>query len=208
MSEAKKKIVQSSIELFNNNGFSNVSQHKVANHLGISPGNVTYHFKKKSDILEFIYEEYENSIENHFNFFLDSDMLISNLDLLIKSWFKENYYYRFLFSELENVLRTSDKIGKSYRLFVSKINNLFLAIYKMLIRLKYVSPENIKDLNNNLTPILHLVTTFHCTYQKITLDGASTPLFLKSIPLFYGVFHPYLNELGIKEFRRISLDTV
>ena len=47
----RKKILDASIELFNTQGIQNVSTEKIAMQIGISPGNLTYHFKRKSDLV-------------------------------------------------------------------------------------------------------------------------------------------------------------
>lgn len=47
----RKRILQASIELFNCHGVQNVSLESIAARLGISRGNLTYHFKRKQELL-------------------------------------------------------------------------------------------------------------------------------------------------------------
>lgn len=51
----KDRIVQKSIELFNRYGVQNVPIHRIAAELGISPGNLTYHFKTKDILVRSIF---------------------------------------------------------------------------------------------------------------------------------------------------------
>jgi len=48
MQHTKQKIVNTTIRLFNESGFANVSLPHIAKAMGISLGNLTYHFPKSS----------------------------------------------------------------------------------------------------------------------------------------------------------------
>ena len=50
--KTKDKIKIKATELFNNKGFKNVTLREVAKALGISYGNVTYHFKTKKEVIK------------------------------------------------------------------------------------------------------------------------------------------------------------
>ena len=54
MSSTRIKIVETSILLFNNKGLANVRLQDIAEYNDISPGNLTYHFKTKKDLMEYI----------------------------------------------------------------------------------------------------------------------------------------------------------
>jgi hypothetical protein len=48
----KQKILNTSIRLFNEDGMANVPLQQIAKEIGISPGNLAYHFKNKEAIIE------------------------------------------------------------------------------------------------------------------------------------------------------------
>ena len=58
--KTRDRIIQASKELFNEQGERNVTTNHIASHLGISPGNLYYHFKNKQQIIFDIYLEYED----------------------------------------------------------------------------------------------------------------------------------------------------
>ena len=54
MSSTRKKIIESSILLFNSKGLANVRLQDIAEYNNISPGNLTYHYKTKKDLMDYI----------------------------------------------------------------------------------------------------------------------------------------------------------
>ncbi|MBT5233445.1 MAG: TetR/AcrR family transcriptional regulator, partial [Flavobacteriaceae bacterium] len=54
VSSTRIKIVESSILLFNKKGLANVRLQDIAEYNNISPGNLTYHFKTKKDLMDYI----------------------------------------------------------------------------------------------------------------------------------------------------------
>lgn len=55
--ETRKEILEMSRMLFNERGFNDVSIRDIATALGISNGNLTYHFKRKEEIVEALLAE-------------------------------------------------------------------------------------------------------------------------------------------------------
>lgn len=53
----KQEIIQTAKRLFNERGYNQVSTQDIAEALGISKGNLNYHFKRKEDMLDAIVEE-------------------------------------------------------------------------------------------------------------------------------------------------------
>ncbi len=52
--DTREDILKTAKELFNERGYNAVSVRDIADAVGISKGNLTYHFKKKEDIVEAI----------------------------------------------------------------------------------------------------------------------------------------------------------
>jgi AcrR family transcriptional regulator len=60
--KTKKRIVETTIQLFNEFGFPNVKLPLIADTLGISLGNLTYHFPKKENLIELIYDTFRKEL--------------------------------------------------------------------------------------------------------------------------------------------------
>ena len=56
------KILSKSLQLFNKHGVHDVSAHDICGELGFSPGNFTYHFGKKSEVIRILIESLESEL--------------------------------------------------------------------------------------------------------------------------------------------------
>ena len=61
-SKTKEKILRTALGLFNNEGESAVSSVDIASVIGISPGNLYYHYKGKDEIIIELFADFEEEI--------------------------------------------------------------------------------------------------------------------------------------------------
>jgi AcrR family transcriptional regulator len=90
-------ILEKAVELFNDRGYSAVSMRDIADALEKSVGNITYHFKKKSDlVVAIVARQYSDLEQLQFDIVPDlmglQTQLISMLDFRLK--------YRFYFASI------------------------------------------------------------------------------------------------------------
>ena len=55
--KTRDKIIDTAIQLFNERGTKTISTNHIAAEIGISPGNLYYHFRNKEDIIRAIFEQ-------------------------------------------------------------------------------------------------------------------------------------------------------
>jgi AcrR family transcriptional regulator len=58
----REKIVVAAIDLFNQKGIQHVAIEHIARHMHISPGNLTYHFKRKRDLIHATFESMQERL--------------------------------------------------------------------------------------------------------------------------------------------------
>jgi len=62
LQNTKSKITQTTINLFNEHGCRNVSLPQISDAMGISLGNLTYHFPKKDDLMLSVYKKFQDEL--------------------------------------------------------------------------------------------------------------------------------------------------
>lgn len=112
--QTKASIIQKAIELFNESGTASISMNALAESLGISAGNLQYHYKNKEEIIRAILEDmfkqfdviYEQIAKPFTQETLRQIMRI-NFDLVWK--------YRFFYREFAALLRNDKTLANRFR---------------------------------------------------------------------------------------------
>jgi AcrR family transcriptional regulator len=100
----KEAIVNTAIELFNEKGTAAVSTNHIAEAMGISPGNLYYHFRNKEEIIRKIYQKMAGEMDTAW---LIGDDGLSALDKFFKAMTaiqRMLVSYRFFQKELSILL--------------------------------------------------------------------------------------------------------
>ena len=101
--KTRDRILDASLELFNADGESNVTTLQIADEIDISPGNLYYHFKSKSEIVTELYDRYEHEIQELLAV-PEVEISVDDQWLFLHLLFETIARYRFLYQDLVNVL--------------------------------------------------------------------------------------------------------
>jgi AcrR family transcriptional regulator len=94
----RERILQASLALFNAQGLAAVSTHRIAAELGISPGNLHYHFKAKQLIVDRLFRRFEDRLES-LNASSNTVRAIDDLWLALHLRFEAIDAYRFVYRD-------------------------------------------------------------------------------------------------------------
>ncbi len=115
--KTRDRILQASLALFNEEGERNVTTNHIAAHLGISPGNLYYHFRNKADIIYTIFLQYRALVNQYLVVPRDRPLTIKDKMFYLESVFDGLWHYRFFHRDLEYLLTTDERLRRDYRDF-------------------------------------------------------------------------------------------
>jgi len=98
-----ERILEVTLELFNRFGEPNVSTTLISAELGISPGNLYYHYPAKDELINALYERYERSLNELLNA-SDGVRNVEDAWFFMHSLFETIWDYRFLYRDLNDLL--------------------------------------------------------------------------------------------------------
>jgi AcrR family transcriptional regulator len=166
--KTRERIVQCSLELFNQLGERSVSTNHIAAHMEISPGNLYYHFPNKQAIIAELFSEYETLV----NTFLRppkgrqasvEDKRYYLLEILDGMW-----RYRFLHRDLEHLLDADPELAARYRRFSQHCLIQAMAIYGGFVEAGILQMDKvqIESLTLNTWIVLTSWVRFLCTTRE------------------------------------------
>lgn len=115
--KTRDKIILASLELFNELGERNVTTNHIAAHMGISPGNLYYHFRNKGEIIYEIFQQYRQRVENTLEVGPDRVLGVQEKLFFLEEIFDGLWQYRFFHRDLEYLLDSDPRLRHHYREF-------------------------------------------------------------------------------------------
>lgn len=110
MNKTKIRILRAARDLFNEQGYGNVTIRMIAGALKMSSGNLNYHFKKREDILEALYFEMVETFDQRITQLEEIEYTIQKVYDDMFSSLSRMIDYRFFWTDLYNILRSNSAI--------------------------------------------------------------------------------------------------
>ena len=163
--KTRDRILECALQLFNEQGEPNVTTLEIATEMGISPGNLYYHFHGKEPLILALFERFHNELAPLLNPPAEARLDVEDYWLFLHLIVERLAQYRFLFQDLSNLAGRLPKLAHGIRLW---LNVLKRTLASLLARLQ---ADN--QLNSNtqalgqLVEQITLTLLFSLDYQRI-----------------------------------------
>lgn len=111
----RERILELSLRLFNEFGEPNITTTIIAEEMGISPGNLYYHFRNKDDIVNSIFIQFEGEINRMLSVPADRRPNIEDVWLYLHLLFELAWRYRFFYRDLSDLLSRNRKLELQFK---------------------------------------------------------------------------------------------
>ncbi|WNC70436.1 TetR/AcrR family transcriptional regulator [Thalassotalea psychrophila] len=199
--KTKDKILIASLDAFADEGVGQISTNHIADIMDISPGNLYYHFKSKSEIIA----ELLRCFTTDFGTFLKSDTV--DISTNQSMWLKLNLgyqlmdKYRFIFCESSYILNKYPELRRLFTKAMQTTKNAIDTFCQHLQKQLIVKADEqeIISLSNNM----HLLFTQWPSYIAASVrhgivdnvKGSDEHLFIKQgVNQILNLIYPYLNS--------------
>jgi AcrR family transcriptional regulator len=109
-----ERILEVTLELFNRFGEPNVSTTLISAELGISPGNLYYHYPAKDELINGLFDRYERALGE----LLHAGDHVRNVEdawLFFHMLFELIWQYRFLYRDLNDLLSKNRRLETHFQ---------------------------------------------------------------------------------------------
>ncbi len=180
--KTRDRILQSSRHLFNSQGERNVTTNHIASHLGISPGNLYYHFRNKSMIVAELFSEFERQMDMFFELPEQSPVSLEHKTHYLESLLAILWEFRFLHQSLEHLLESDPELAERYRQFAQRSLYSTRMIYEAFADagILQLTARQAENLSINVWIVLSSWMRFLVTTQGTRLN-LSEPLLRRGI---------------------------
>ncbi len=127
--KTRDRILEASLALFNARGERAVTTNHIAAHLGISPGNLYYHFANKQAIVAQLFAAYEARVDGFLRHPEGRSLQIEDKAVYLEALLAAMWDYRFLHRDLEHLLESDAQLAQRYRQFAARCLAHARAIY-------------------------------------------------------------------------------
>jgi AcrR family transcriptional regulator len=193
MTKTKQRILDTAVQLFNEQGTDVVSTNHIAEALGMSPGNLYYHFSNKEEIIRAIFERLFVVWDE--TFALPEDRLPTLADAvgLVESNFKILYEYRFIYREILALLKADEALHQQYIAVRERGYTGFREIIALFGQTNIITVPD-EDTVTALADMCWMISEFWLTTVEITGQSVSPEQMKRGTELMMSVLRPYISK--------------
>jgi AcrR family transcriptional regulator len=198
--DTKEKILKAALSLFNNKGTEWTTVRDIAKKVGISHGNLCYHFPTTDHIIEQLY----------FNLVAELDQEMSQMQQATQNpedvfkggrvLFDLLYKYKFLMLNFVDIMRRLPKINKHFRELQNRRNAEFKVVFNNLVVAGMMRPEIYPGFFDDLLINMSILGDFWISHAEIRFEGEEKD----KLDFYYRVTSivllPLLTEKGLALF--------
>ena len=162
----RSRVLAESLRLFNERGEGNVTTGMIAESLGMSPGNLYYHFRNKDQIVEQLFARFEERIDVPPPAPSAGPDAIEDLWLYLHLMFEAILEYRFLYRSLDDLVGRSRKLRDHFNRIARRKRDAIVTLCEGLVGggLMRATPEEIHALAQNVL----VVSTYWLNYRALS----------------------------------------
>lgn len=192
--ETKERILKTALDLYNTQGIHTITSRHIAAEMGISAGNLHYHFKHTDEIIKTLYDRLA----------VDFDAIVLAIEALPRidpgimrsitdRSFELVYKYRFIFLHFVEIGMRIPAIKKDYYRITQRREKEFLAILEKFKADGIFRSDIPADILQALVTQIFIVADFWLSNNELTLKLKGNKAIAHYSNIFSSMFYPYLT---------------
>lgn len=205
MNQRKNDILEQARQLFNRTGTYSVSTRDISNALGISQGNLTYHFPHKSAIVERLYTQMNQELEAIRQETIPHPISLTNLFIWTRKQQCIQKKYQFIWLDMARLRKDHSEIDGHFSALIEGQRQQFPFLIAALADRGTIraglSPATIALLFEQILILGNFWLQAHAVM------GDLHPSEISYLQIALGPLLPYLTQAGESEWSALSAVT-
>jgi len=190
----RDKILDNSLYLFNNKGVNSTSIRDIAARMGISDGNLRYHFRTRDELIEALFDRLADQIGQDLANSSKQDLNMKIMYDLLLGLMNSFYAYRFLLKDLNSIIQTHPKTKKKFHKITAERLMLVNGMIREYMSLGYMKAEPYPGHYDQLVENILIVSHFWINGSELFYKGKQKDVVKHYTQSIFSLMHPHLTE--------------
>ncbi|MDD0976031.1 TetR/AcrR family transcriptional regulator [Pseudomonas fontis] len=198
--KTRDRILECALQLFNQQGEPNVSTLEIANEMGISPGNLYYHFHGKEPLVLGLFERFEDELTPLLDPPLEVQLDAEDYWLFLHLIVERMAQYRFLFQDLSNLTGRLQKLARGMRNLINALKRTLASLLASLKAQGQVTSGT--QALGQLVEQITLTLLFSLDYQRVLAKDGEVGIVVYQVMMLVA---PHLESGSRQAAERLAL---
>ncbi|WP_436515340.1 TetR/AcrR family transcriptional regulator [Ekhidna sp. To15] len=203
LSKTKLKIIETTVALFNKDGFADIGTRQIAAKLQISRGNLSYHYSGKEKMLPDIYQIMVSKRQKMLPA-LNESLSLKSIYVFFGSLTTLQVDYKFFFRDLNQVLSSSSVVRSQFVKHSKEHRSYDLAFIDQLVENEILIPEPDEGIYQNLAHVVWVTRIFWMSQEKFS-DFIDVNNSEHASQVILDLFYPFLTDKGLLDYKMMKL---
>lgn len=198
----KSRILSTALHLFNELGLAKVTLRSIAKEMGISQGNLCYHYKKREDILEALYYQLVAKMDETVDVAASRSPSLASSFLLSKEMMQHFFDYRFFMLDFVQIMREQKTIQTHYQQLSQLREQQFIGLFQLWVQEGLMRSEEFQGEYHNMYIRSNILGDFWLS-SAITRSSLHPDIVEQYNRILFQNIYPYLTSKGKAQFKEI-----
>lgn len=195
----KDKILETALTLFNQNGIDSVTIRHIAQEMGISHGNLQYHFGNTNIIIQELYYRMAATFDELIaSASIQVNEELQQFKLSVSAGYRLIHAYRFIFLHFVEIGRRVPDISKHYSQNLKKRELQMMYWFKVLQEKGMMRKDIPAYIQQQLVQQIFIISDFWLSSNEISLRLGGKKAIQYHERLFFSLLYPYFTAKGLK----------
>ncbi|MTB52363.1 TetR/AcrR family transcriptional regulator [Lewinella sp. W8] len=198
----KERILAQARELFNAGGIQGTTLRQIASALGMSQGNLNYHFRTKEDIVNALYFSLVEEINTGMEAMTQNFSILSSLYLTAEKTMRVFYAYRFILRDLYFIFREHAQIREHYLGLQAVRKQQFEHLFRTMVEKGIIRPEEFDGEYKRLYERMAILgDNWINSAELFRADDGNAVKYYQD--LSFEMIYPYLTQAGKEQYAAV-----
>jgi AcrR family transcriptional regulator len=199
--KTKDRILDISLQLFNNKGVTTVSSKHISEEMGISYGNLCYHFPRKDDIILRLYLNMQEELDFQFQVVKQEiygfDFMLGSLRNVLGTLLK----YKFIYLDFTRITRQFDEVKRHAVIQFENRRRMLREMLDFLMEQGYLREDPVEGHYDRLIHVIQMMLNFWIADAETFYKGEEDGKVRYYLELFYSFMRSSLTQKGLDAFQ-------